>query len=149
MMGCGVKCKIGVLAVAAWLPVACGDESVPYALPDGCYYAEDGVPILRVRGEQGLILTPSPPPNIAGYTYTPVRSVQLRSRRGREEAYVEVTPGFYLTDSHGAAKSAEPTGRFIIAHTSSPIIMVPTEAYGSIPVRLGRPCGDLAKSTHS
>jgi hypothetical protein len=128
--------------VAATLLLSgCGDTSATFELPDGCYYANDGTPILRVRREEGLILTPDPTPNPGGYTYIPVRHVQLRPRANRDGAYIEVTPGFYLTDTHGAAKSGEPTGRFIVnIQASPPVIMVPTEAYGAIPVRPGMPC---------
>ena len=116
----------------------CGDE--PFALRDGCYYADDGKPILRVRGEEGDILTPRPAPNISGYTYTSVSRVQLRPRTNGTQTYVDVSPGFYLTDTHEAATSS-PTSRFtVINEAGGHTIMVNTEAAGSIPVRLGRRC---------
>jgi hypothetical protein len=115
-----------------------GGCSQPFALADGCYYAEGGKPILRVRGEDGILLTPDLPAGPA--RYTPVRRVHLSPRVNRDGAYVDVYPGFYLTDSGGAATSS-PTARFAIdTRETPPSIMVNMEASGEEPVRLGRPC---------
>jgi len=122
------------------LLAGCSERGEPFALRDGCYYDEGGKPILRVRGGEGDILTPRPAPNISGYTYTPVSRVQLAPRTEGPWTYVDVSPGFYLTDSHEAATSS-PTSRFTITNESGgPAIMVNVEASGSTPVRLGRSC---------
>jgi hypothetical protein len=130
--------KAIALAAACGASVLLAGCDEPFALRDGCYYAEDGKPILRVHGEDGIILTPDPPSNPA--RRTPVHRVHLRPRVNRDGAYVDVIPGFYLTDAHEAATSS-PWSRFIIdVHATPPAIMVNTEAWGEIPVRLGRPC---------
>jgi hypothetical protein len=141
----GREAKLRSIALAAMLGTStllagCGERSEPFALRDGCYYEGNGRPILRVRGEEGIVLTPNPAPNRAGYTYTPARRVHLRPRVDRDGTYVEVSPGFYLTDAHEAATSS-PTSRFTIdTRATPPAIMVNTEAYGAIAIRLGRPC---------
>ncbi|MEA3002345.1 MAG: hypothetical protein QOH81_1133 [Sphingomonadales bacterium] len=128
---------VGSLAMLALL-ASCGDER--FALRDGCYYVEDGKPILRVQGEDGIILTPPPRPNPAGYTYTPVRRVHLNPRRGRDGPYVDVTPGFYLTNAIEVATSS-PSSRFRInGPTMQPVIMVGMEGAGERAVRLGPRC---------
>jgi hypothetical protein len=122
------------------LLAGCGKGSERFALRDGCYYADNGRPILRVRGEDGIILTPNPAPNPGEYTYTPVDRVHLNPRLDRDGAYVEVSPGFYLTDADQAATSSA-TSRFAIdTRETPPAIMVNMEAWGEKPVRLGRPC---------
>jgi hypothetical protein len=138
--------RAAILAAATLVP-ACGDGSAPFALPDGCYYAEDGIPILQVQGDEGLILTPDPAPSY-GYVYTPVRRIHLRPRINRDGAYLEVTPGFYLTDPrHSAARSSEVTGRFTIdARGGRVSILMKTETYGAIPVTPGRPCNGMTRS---
>jgi hypothetical protein len=126
-----------VLGASALL-AGCGESSEPFALRDGCYYAEDGKPILRVRGEEGTILTPDPAPG--PNRYTPVHRVHLNPRVDRHGAYVEVSPGFYLTGSNRAATSS-PTSRFTIdTHTTPAVIMVNMEAWGEAPVHLGKSC---------
>lgn len=120
------------------LLTGCGDE--PFALRDGCYYADDGKPILRVRGEEGDILTPRPAPNIAGYPYTPVTRVRLRARTNGTQSYVTVSPGFFLTDSNEAATSSSMSRFTVINEAGGHTIMVNVEAAGETPVRLGRPC---------
>ena len=134
MRAIALAAALGTSALLA----GCGKGSEPFALRDGCYYAENGRPILRVRGEDGTILTPEPAPG--PNEYIPVHRVHLNPRVDREGAYVEVSPGFYLTDGDLAATSS-PTSRFTIdAHATPPVIMVNMEAWGAKPVRLGRPC---------
>jgi hypothetical protein len=65
---------------------ACGDGSEPFALQDGCYYAAGGQPILRVRGEEGTILTPEPASVPGGNIYTPIHRVRLNPRTGPDGA---------------------------------------------------------------
>lgn len=115
---------------ASPLLLSCGDRSEPFALQDGCYYGDDGTAVLKVLGEQGMILIPSP-----------IRQVTLRPRTNGNGAYVEVSPGFYLIPpSLRAERSGQPMARFSIEIRPSPTIMIPIEAYGETPVRLGRPC---------
>jgi hypothetical protein len=116
------------------------DRSEPFALADGCYYDGRGNPILRVHGEEGVLLAPPPPPGRDG-PFSPVHRVRLRPRADRDGAYLEVTPSFFLTDSSEAATSSDTTARFPIDTMSSPpAIMVSTIASGATPVKLGRPC---------
>jgi hypothetical protein len=129
-----VLAAIGASALLA----GCSERSEPFALRDGCYYAEDGKPKLRVSGEDGTILTPDPThgPN----HFAPVHRVHLRPRVDRQGAYVEVSPGFFLTAFDEAATSS-PTSRFTIdTHSTPPVIMVGMEAWGERPVHLGRSC---------
>lgn len=136
-----VGAALGILA----LLLGCGDNSLPFALPDGCYYAEEnGIAVLKVQGEQGLILTPSPVRR-GGYTdnsANPIHRVHLRSRVNREGPYLEVSPGFYVEiPGHRAVASGQPMARFSIeVRPTGPTIMIPMEAHGETPVRLGRPC---------
>jgi len=118
------------------------DGSQPFALRDGCYYDDDGYPIIRVHGEEGVIMTPPPPaPSVRGHVSRMVHRVHLRARQDRNGAYVEVTPSFYLLDSHEAATSSDTTTRFAIdTRERPPAIMVHMETWGETPVRLGRPC---------
>jgi hypothetical protein len=126
--------------IGSALLAGCGERSEPFALRDGCYYAENGKPILRVHGEDGIILTPDPAPNPWGYSYTPIHRVHLSARVDRHGAYLDLSPGFYLTDNNEAATSS-PTSRFMIdTHATPPVIMVNMEASGETPVHFGGPC---------
>lgn len=132
----------GAVAVAVLSSLAGCDRSEPLALPDGCYYADDGAPILKVQGEEGLILTPTPGRDLSGTIPTAVRRVHISPRVGGDGAFAEVTPGILLMDyQHAVVASGQPMGRFTIdAHPTRPAILIPVTAYGEMPVRLGRPC---------
>jgi hypothetical protein len=109
-------------------------------LQNGCYYDQDGKPILRVRGFEGFILAPHAPRGPSAYT--PVHRVYLRPRLAGDGAYVDVFPSFYLggMDTDRAATSSQ-WSRFRIDLRTTPLsIMVPMEAWGSEPIHLGRPC---------
>ncbi|MBV9883455.1 MAG: hypothetical protein JO276_10645 [Sphingomonadaceae bacterium] len=125
-------------AIALSILLAGCDRSEPFALRDGCYYAESGKPILRVRGEDGIILTPEPAPS--PNHFTPVHRVHLSARANRDGAYLDVAPGFFLTDDDAAATSS-PTSRFAIdTRVTPPVIMVNMVAWGEEPIYLGGPC---------
>jgi hypothetical protein len=128
--------------IASALLAGCGDRSEPFALPDGCYYADDGTPILKVRGEEGLILTPAPARDLSNVMPAPVRRVRLNPRRDGDRTYVEMTPGILLGDyEHRVQASGQPTARFLIrVRPRGPAILVPIIAYGEMPIMLGRAC---------
>jgi hypothetical protein len=135
---------MGILAASALLP-GCGDRSVPFPLPNGCYYAEGyDIAVLNVRGEQGLIMTPPPvrDPRLADETPVPVRRAHLRPRSDRDGAYVEVSPGFYLEPPEfRAVASGQPSVRMAIeTGAAGPAILAPIETYGVVRLRPGRPC---------
>lgn len=136
--------KTAGLAAVVLLLSACGEPSVPFALPDGCYYSEGYGPVLRVEGDQGVLLTPHTRPerHLPEVTPAPVRRVQLRPRADRGGAYVEVTPSFYLSDlDHSAVHTGPLTGRFAIeAQGRTFAIMIPMDTYGATPATLGLPC---------
>jgi hypothetical protein len=139
-----MRITLGILVATVLLP-GCGDRSSPFALPDGCYYAERyGTAVLRVQGDQGFILTPPPvpDPDAPGFAPIPVRRVHLRPRTDRDGAYVEATPGFYLDHPlFRAVASGQPSVRMAIeTGAAGPAILAPIEAYGDVPLRLGRPC---------
>jgi len=55
---------------------------------------------------------------------------------------VEATPGFYLDHPlFRAVASGRPSVRMVIeTEAAGPAILAPIEAYGDVPLRLGRPC---------
>jgi hypothetical protein len=129
-----IACAAALLALT--LLAGC-DRSEPFALQDGCYYAKSGRPILRVRGEDGIILAPEPGPG--PNHFTPIHRVHLSARANKDGAYLDVAPGFFLTGD--AAATSSPTSRFAIdTRVALPVIMVNMVAWGSEPIHLGRPC---------
>lgn len=116
----------------------CGDGGEPFSLREGCYHSEDGDPILRVRGDEGTILTP-PPPRHGPNTYSPVTTVRRSPRFNRQGTYVDVAPNI-LTDANEAATSSRTTRFVIHSRTTRPVIIVFKDASGEKPVMLGPRC---------
>ena len=140
---------MGILPVVALLS-GCGERSVPFPLPDGCYYAEGyGIAVLRVQRDSGSILTPPPvrDPRLTDVPPVPVRRVHLRPRTDGEGAFVEVTPGFYLEHPQfRAVASGQPSVRMAIeVNATGPAIVAPIEAYGDVRLRRGSFCTPASK----
>ncbi|HEY5712529.1 MAG TPA: hypothetical protein VIT38_11595 [Allosphingosinicella sp.] len=136
--------KLWSAAILAWsiALAGCGETSRPYAIQQGCYYAEDGTPVLRIRGEEGVILTP-PPRRDYPNSQTRLHLARVRALADSDGPHLEVTPSFYLTDPPGvsALSSSVETARFrIIGQRANPTIMVGAETYGEVPITLGPPC---------
>jgi hypothetical protein len=122
------------LVVPLLLLPACSDGSGTFALPDGCYYAANGrVPVLKIRGNQALILTPG----------SEVREAQVRPRVNQEGAYLEVSPGFYLRwPEMKAVANGQRMARFRIESREggSQAILAPIEGASEEELRLGALC---------
>ena len=99
------------------------------ALPSGCYRAEDGTPILRLEGTEAEMLIPGE-----------VQRAHVRkaySWRGRK---VEVRPSFHVRGYYESVLNPGPVWRSAVGDERVPAILLPIEAFGEMPVRLGRAC---------
>jgi hypothetical protein len=141
-MRCGVStgraatraaCIAGGLLLLAMLSGCRGEASeLKRLLPDGCYYDEDGVPILKVVGARGTLLIPGR-----------MRQVTLTRGWWPLRDHVDVDPGFFLQDSPRRAGEDPEPHKFsfdLEKGAARPTTVVPLEASGYTKVALGKAC---------
>lgn len=109
-----------------------GCHPTPPLLPNGCYYTDEGTPLLRVSGQQGQVLIPGD-----------VGKVELMEGRFWGGPHVSVKPGFYVQSPELRAVADRPLRWVPFSVRPSPagsVILVPMEAAGEEEIRLGPPC---------
>jgi hypothetical protein len=91
------------------------------------------MPVLDIQGSRGLVRTPG----------SEVREVRVSPRVNQEGAYLDVSPGFYLTwPGLRAVASGQQTARFRIESREggSQAILVPIEGASEEELRPGAVC---------
>ena len=122
-----------IAAAALLAPGGCG-RFKPVHVEDGCYAIEGGQPILLVRDRLATVLTPRAPAGF-GERMVPGGHIRLTSGIDLNGAYVEAAPGFMLAGDEVVANGQPATRMRVGAGTTRPVILVPLEPYGVVPVR--------------
>jgi hypothetical protein len=125
--------------IAALLSVVAltGCGLIPARVRDGCYRFEDGAPLFKITGRQGVVLSKA----------AAVRTFRVGGWDDLAQKFVQVTPAFYFPglptgDSRRGNTLSIPSisySRFAF-DPKRDAFEVPVAAWGEEEVRLGPPC---------